>query len=294
MKKITLLSLALCCALLFNALPLFAKSENDPKMFKIGKVSVWAVADSIGQASPGIFDVDASVYEKYFKPGKTPSAVMTFVIKTGKETVLVDTGYGSKASMLMDGLKKAGIKPEEITIVLITHMHGDHIGGLLYEDKIAFPNAKVKIGRIERDFWTSDKSVEKFPSRKANFETAKKVTGMYGPAVEVFEFGDEVVSGITAADASGHTPGHTSYMLESEGEKLQFIGDTVNAGFLQFPRPDISSKYDMDPVKAAQTREKILGSAAENKNTIAGAHIAFPGIGKVKKDGIKGYGFKSE
>ncbi|MCL1972997.1 MAG: MBL fold metallo-hydrolase [Endomicrobia bacterium] len=292
MKKTAIICLVFVCVISFLYAGAYAENKKEPRMFKFGKAEVWAIADSIRKSDPGIFSVGPEVYEKYLKSGSLESAVMTFIIKTGNDIILVDTGFGNKESMLMDGLGKAGIKPEDITIVLITHMHRDHIGGLLFEDKIAFPNAKVKIGRIERDFWIDDKSVGQFPDRKANFELAKKVAEAYGSAVEIFEFGAEVAPGITAIDASGHTPGQTSYILESNGKKIQFIGDIINAPFLQLPRPDISSRFDMNPEKAALTREKILSEAAKNKTEIAGAHIAFPGIARIKRDGKQGFEYK--
>ncbi|MDR1696426.1 MAG: MBL fold metallo-hydrolase [Endomicrobium sp.] len=284
--------LAVCAAVMFCAGIVSAQSVNEPKLYKIGNAEVRAIADSTGEGGLGLFDgVDDKVLQKYVPGGAMKTAVMTFLIKTGKETIIVDTGYGQG---LMAGLAKLKVKPEDITIVLITHMHGDHIGGLISGGKAAFPNAKIKIGRIERDFWLNDESVSKFPARKNNFDMAKRVAEVYGAAVEVFEFGGEIVPGITSMDSRGHTPGHTAYMLESDGKKLLFIGDIINAAAVQMPRPDISSRYDMDPKQAALTREKILSIAAKDNLEIAGAHLFFPGIGGVKSNKEKGYELRTE
>jgi Zn-dependent hydrolases, including glyoxylases len=284
---------AVSAAFIFSALSQgFAQGNPDPKMYKIGDAEVWAIADFTGERALDIFEgVDAKTLKKYIPSGKAPSAVMTYLIKNGGETIIVDTGFGKG---LMDGLEKLNIKQEEVTLVLITHMHGDHIGGLLKDEKVVFSNAKVKIGKIERDFWTDDSSEQQFPARKANFDAAKKVVSVYGDSVEVFDYNDIVTENIKALDASGHTPGQAAFLLESQGEKLLFIADVVHVEALQFPRTDISSRYDMDPKQSAEARERIFSVAAKEKIPVAGAHLIFPGIGKIKKHKKEGYIFVPE
>ena len=265
--------------------------------FSIGKASVWAIADSIGDRDMSVFSGDPDVISQYAPSGKSPSATMAFLVKTGNETILIDTGNGipsgERASRLGEGLNHIGVAPEEITKVLITHMHGDHIGGLVRGDEIAFPSARVLSSRVEHDFWISEESPKLFPNRKAGFEMAQRIFGLYGEASGTFEFGSEVAPGITAIDARGHTPGNTVFLLESEGEKLLFWSDLVHAAALQFPRPDFNASYDMDPEESAEVRVRFMEKAAIEKLPIAGVHLPFPAVGTVEKNPEGGYLYKS-
>ncbi|MCL2144005.1 MAG: MBL fold metallo-hydrolase [Endomicrobia bacterium] len=284
-------SLAVCCVIMFCFGAVFAQQANEPKLYKIGNVEVWAIADSVGERDLSVFEgADEKILKKYVPSGKAPTAVMTYLIKDGEETVLIDTGFGKG---LMEGLEKLNVKPEDITIVLITHMHRDHIGGLVKDDKIVFPNAAVKIGKNEYDFWLSDKSAEEFPSRQENFDMAKQTVSAYGDSVKIFNYDDMVTSNIKALDASGHTPGQAVFLLESGENKLLFIADLIHCADLQFPRPDISGRFDIDAEKSAKTRKQFLEKASKEKLLIAGTHLPFPGAAKVKKAG-KGYSYTTE
>lgn len=270
----------------------FAQELPEPKMYKVGDVEVWAISDFIGDRDLSIFDgVDKKILKKYVPSGKAPAAVMTYLIKDGEEMILIDTGFGKG---LMEGLEKLNVKPEDITMVLITHMHGDHISGLIKDGKYVFSNAKVKIGKIEHDFWTSEESAKQFPDRQSSFDLAKKVSGICGGSVETFNFDDMVAPKIKALDAVGHTPGQAAFLIEFGGEKLLCIADMIHLEALQFPRPDISSNYDMDLQKAAETRTKYLKMAAEENIPVAGMHLSYPGVGEVSKakKAKDGYVFK--
>ncbi|MCL2768326.1 MAG: MBL fold metallo-hydrolase [Synergistaceae bacterium] len=272
-------------------------SEVKVAEFSVGKARVWAIADSTGERDMNVFpDADQNAISKLVPSGKSPSATMVFLVKNGNETILVDTGNGTpsgdRASLLGAGLKRIGVDPGEITIILITHMHGDHIGGLIRGGDKAFPSARVLSARIELDFWLDKKSVELFPNRKAGFELVQRIFSIYDSVSETFEFGTEVAPGIKAIDARGHTPGHTVFLLESEGEKLLFWGDLVHAAALQFPRPDINASYDMNPQESASARARFMELAATENLPIAGVHLPFPGIGTVEKNPEGGYVFK--
>jgi len=272
--------------------------ENNVAKFSVGKISVWAIADSTGDRDMSVFpDAGPDVISQYVPSGKCPSAIMVFLVKTENEMILIDAGLGApsgdRASRLGEGLKRIGVTPEEITLILITHMHGDHIGGLIQGGEKAFPSARVLSARIEFDFWLDEKSIELFPNRKSGFEMAREIFGLYGSASETFEFDSEIVPGIRALDARGHTPGHTVFLLESEGEKLLFWGDLVHAADLQFPRPDISAQYDMNLEESAAARIRFMEMAAAEKLPVAGIHLPFPGIGAVEKYPSGGFIYKS-
>ena len=271
----------------------WAAAENVAE-YSVGKATVWAIADSKGDRDASVFPgADPDVISQYMPSGKCPSAIMTFLVKVESEIILIDTGLGAsageRASQLLEGLNSIGVTTEEITKILITHMHGDHIGGLVKDGKKVFPSARVLSSSKERDFWLGEKSAELFPNYKSGIEMAQGIFELYGDAYETFEFDAEVAAGIRAIDARGHTPGHTLFMLESEGERLLFWADLTHAAALQFPRPDISASYDMNPEEAAAVRARYMEIAAVGKIPIAGIHLPFPGVGMVEKNAEGGY-----
>ncbi len=265
-----------------------------PELFRIGDVKVWAIADNTNDRDMSVFLAEPEVVNQYAPTGKSPSGVLCFLLETPTGIVILDSGNGNPpekapASLLMDSLKQLNVAPEAVAAVILTHMHADHIGGMAWEGKAAFPNAVVKIGRIEHDFWTSEKSLEQFPDRKRNFDHVKDILALYDGKLEIFDFGVEVIPGLTALDSRGHTPGHTAFLLESNGEKLLCIGDLLHSAALQFARPDINARYDMAPDMAKSARREFLAKAAWNNLPIAGMHLPFPGIGSVATDGPEGF-----
>ena len=268
------------------------------KEFSVGKAIVWAIADSANDRDMSVFpNADPAAVAKYVPSGKTPSSIMVFLIKIENEMILIDAGLGAtsgeRVSRLGEGLKQIGVTPEQVTMVLITHMHGDHIGGLVKDGEKAFPSARVLSGKIEHDFWLDPKSVELFPDRAAGFEMVQNIFELYGSASETFEYESVVAPGIRALDASGHTPGQVAFLLESEGEKLLFWGDIIHAAALQFPRPDICAQFDMNVEESIAARIRYMEKAAVEKLPVAGAHLPFPGIGTVEKGAEYGYIYKS-
>ncbi|MDR1534365.1 MAG: MBL fold metallo-hydrolase [Planctomycetota bacterium] len=274
-----------------------AEPEARAVKYRLGEATVWAIADSLGDRQMNVFaGADPEALKRYAPSGASPSAIMVFAVQIAGSTILIDSGLGAvggeRASRLPAGLARAGIDPAKVELVLVTHMHGDHIGGLLRDGQRAFPNAVVKIGRIEGDFWLSDRSMAADPSRKANFELARQVAKAYAGALEYFEFGDEPAPGFLAVDAIGHTPGHTAFLLESGGERLFFIGDLLHAAALQFPRPDINASYDMIPEMAAAARRRLLERAVRERLPVAGMHLPFAGVGRVEDAGEGGFAYR--
>ncbi|QEX22616.1 MBL fold metallo-hydrolase [Hypericibacter adhaerens] len=243
-------------------------------------------------AKPG--EVEAAFGQAFLKlPVET--SVNTFLINTRTKLVLVDAGagdlFGPTLGHTVENLRAAGYRPEEVDAVLITHFHGDHIGGLEHEGKLVFPNATVYVNEKDRSYWLNESNEANAPDdAKPSFKMARLALSPALGAGKVKPFsGDTVIfPGIKAIEAPGHTAGHTIYQIESEGQKLLLWGDLMHAAAVQFPDPEVAVQWDSDPKQAVATREKILADAAKNGYWIAGAHLPFPAFGHIRADG-KGY-----
>ncbi|MHA7868769.1 MAG: MBL fold metallo-hydrolase [Salipiger thiooxidans] len=191
------------------------------------------------------------------------------LVNTGAELILFDTGLNPDG--IVAAVEAAGYGSDEVTQVVITHMHGDHVGGLTGGDGPTFANARHVTGQVEYDHWSG-----------AGGET---FTGKIQPLAERFEFiadGDSVASGVTAMMTPGHTPGHMSYMLESGGKQLVLIADLANHYVWSLAHPDWEVSFDTDKAQAAQSRRKLLDMLAADKTPFIGYHMPFPALGYVE------------
>jgi glyoxylase-like metal-dependent hydrolase (beta-lactamase superfamily II) len=230
-----------------------------------------------------------------FETEIVPTSVNAFLINTGDKLILVDTGaaklFGPTLGNLLSNLAAAGYKPEQVDAVLITHMHPDHVGGLVADGKIAFPNATVHADQRDAAFWLSSAELDKAPAAmKGFFQGAAASLNPYVGAgkLKTFDGSTDLFPGIRAVAAPGHTPGHTTYVIESKGEKLVLWGDLMHVAAVQFPEPAVTIAFDTDSPAAARERAKAYADAAKGRYLVAGAHLPFPGIGHLRADG-KGY-----
>lgn len=264
-----------------------AERPAAPLIWQSGDVTVRLIVDRPAKMPIGLFSGPATPEEraKYFVDGEAAAGINVFLIQFGTRNVLVDAGFGDAApgkSSLVETLAALGLSPEDIDTVLITHLHMDHIGGLLKDNKRAFPKAKISASKPEIDYWLglAEKGTD-----NANAALVKRTAVAYGTdLLPPFSLGKPMMPGITALDASGHTPGHTAFLLEIDGSSLLIIGDLVHAAALQFPLPDECARYDMDPAAAAAARKTILTLAAEKGIPVAGMHLPLLGGGTVAKD----------
>lgn len=221
------------------------------------------------------------------------------LINTGSKLVLIDTGNGianfeaSKGAVgrTLQNLQAAGVDPKNVDVVLLSHMHGDHINGIrLADGALAFPNAEIMVPGKEWEFWTSEDNAAKAESNAAlknNFANVKKTFAGLESKVTRYDWGKEVAPGITSIATPGHTPGHTSFAVASGDAKVLIQSDVTNIPEFFLRNPDWHVMFDMDAAMAQATRHKFYDMAAAEKATVIGFHFTFPSIGHVAKDGAK-------
>jgi glyoxylase-like metal-dependent hydrolase (beta-lactamase superfamily II) len=234
---------------------------------------------------------------------KIPASINAYLINTGAKLVLVDAGGGAAmgpaAGFVRQNLKAAGYSPEQVDFVLITHLHPDHVAGLLdATGKPALPKAEVYVAKAESDYWLSTAKPESVPAeyREHLKKAVKLVQTVADPYLKsgrwkTFEGVDLPISGVKAVPIVGHTPGHTGYEVSSDGHTLLIIGDTIHIEAVQFARPDAAVSFDSDPKQAVAAREALFRRIADGKTLVAGMHLSFPGIGRIRADGEDHYGW---
>lgn len=233
--------------------------------------------------------------DKGFQKDVVPTSVDGYLINTGSKLVLVDTGagnlFGPTVGNLVANLKASGYQPEQVDEIYITHMHGDHVGGLAADGKLVFPNAIVRADQHDADFWLSKENLDKAPeAMKGFFQGAQASLNPYVSAgkFKAFDGETDLVPGVRAIAARGHTPGHSIYAVESKGRKLVLWGDLMHVAAVQFPQPQITISFDTDSKSAAIQRKKAYAEAAKEGYLVAAAHLPFPGIGHIRAEG-RGY-----
>ncbi len=279
-----------------TAKPILDKAQAGFFRMKIGAIDVVALSDgSLPFALEGLTLNDKpGELEKLlaFRYEKSPitSSFNSYLLHIGDRWVLIDSGssnlFGTSTGKLPDALKNAGVKPEQITDIFITHLHPDHIGGVTLNGKKVFPNATLHFD--EREITLRKEAEAKAPEPfKPMFKQAEDAVKPYADSskVETFKGATDLLPGLRSQPAYGHTPGHTFYVLEDGGQKIVFVGDLIHIPSAQFDDPDVAMKFDFDAAQAIEVRKHLLADAAKNGYEIAGAHLPFPGCGHISKDG---------
>ena len=215
------------------------------------------------------------------------------LVNTGNELILFDTGNGSlprdypqlrgriSEGGLIGAMAQAGYKPSDVDVVVITHGHPDHIGGLVDGGKPVFPNARYVFGAAEFDFWKRGENVRE--ARKFNLQLFQKLALPLEDRSRFIKPGDEVAAGVRAVDAAGHSPGMLAYHVESKGKRFMIWADTCVHYVMAIQRPDWHLDVDDDKDKAAATRKRMLAMAADYRLFVTAYHMPFPGIGMIEK-----------
>jgi len=286
------------------AAPLASKQNPGWYRYKVGEFEITVVTDgvNIGPLSDQYVqnapknEVGAALAAMHLPSDKTSNWYNPLVVNTGSKLVAIDAGGGPPAFSQTKGtlgqfhnnLAAAGIDKNAVDVVIISHLHGDHISGLLdAENKLAFPNAEVLMPALDVKFWTDESNASRFQDPvRGQFANVKRVLGALGSKVTQYEGSKELVPGITSMPTPGHTPGHTSFMISSGSDRvIHQVDVTAGMGTLFVRNPGWHFLFDTDGPLAEQTRRKFYDMVIADKLRVQGFHFPFPAVGNIEKDG---------
>lgn len=267
--------------------------------FAVGDARVVALSDGtvpqdlhalLKGVSPSEID---TILKRGFMMNPVEASINAFLVDTGSRIVLVDTGAGAffgpgAGGKLVDSLRSAGYSANQITDVLLTHVHTDHSGGLVdARGRMVFTRATIHVGQPDLDFFlaaANQNGVGGYDKTYFQQATTSLRPYMQAGKVKGFKEAGEVVPDIDAVPTPGHTPGHAFYVLKSKGEKLEFIGDILHVQAIQMARPEITIVYDVEQSAAESQRQKQFLRLSGESVMVAGAHLPFPGLGHLRKE----------
>ena len=264
---------------------------------RIGDIVVTALSDgTLTRSMEMMHNVPATLGKPFFEDAFRPGVVISvnaFLVYSAGKMALIETGsgdyLGNTTGFLLQSLKAAGVAPEEIKTILITHMHPDHSAGLtdMKTGKKNYPDAELIMHASEPKHWYDDAAMARGTDReKALFYKAgREQVEPYRKQWKLFDRESEVFPGVTAIPAMGHTPGHTAYLVQSGKERLLIWGDTVHIPEVQVPRPEVTMTVDTDHPAAAASRKRIFEMCVAERLLVTGMHMHFPGFGHVARRG---------
>lgn len=276
--------------------PLHGPLSHPAHRFVLGAFEVTTVLDGtivMGISPPFMLDeskeeITATAHAARLPVDRLENNFVPTLVNTGQALVLIDTGCGhyrrdKGAGFLRDRLADAGYAPEDVDVVAFTHVHPDHIGGVFEGDALAFPNAQLMIGREEFAAWKSGENIP--PQRAENREMFLEIVAPLEDRFRFLDDGDEVVPGITAEAAFGHSLGHMMFRVRSEEKETLIWGDIANHYVFSVGRPAAKVGFDDDKAMAIETRLRVLEAAARDGTLIVGFHMPFPSVGYVEREG---------
>lgn len=267
--------------------------------FRLGEFTITALSDgTVPQDLDQVLtNANSAAVEQLlhrnFLASPVEASINAFLIDTGDKQVLVDTGvgqlFGGQGGKLQLSLEAAGYAPDEIDMILLTHIHSDHSGGLVENGQLMFPSATVYVGKPDVDLWldpANAANAEQLHLDRRYFDEAIQTVKPYLDAGKLETFSGEtaILPGITALPTPGHTPGHSFYVVESGGESIEFCGDILHFASIQFANPEITVVYDVDANAAAEQRSQQFIRLAASRRLVATAHLPFPGVGHIRAE----------
>lgn len=247
----------------------FTALASETKTLGLGDVKVTWIQDRAATQSASLFpQAPASLIDSLGLRGGIPSSMSVFLVESKGMRILFDTGLGAKDSRLLPLLSLMGLTPADIGFIYLTHLHGDHIGGLMQGGRAVFPTAQVFVAKQEFRGWM------RMPAEKK--AQVEKMAKAYRLNLHFFDFGDYLPGDVKTIDASGHTPGHTAFRVGD----LLIAGDIIHGAALQLADLDLCPTYDMEPAEARAARKRILQYARMNNLVVAGMHLPAPGFMK--------------
>ena len=230
-------------------------------------------------------EVKTLAEENFLPPSQMAISFTPVIVNTGEQVIMFDSGNGDgrrpDAGLLAERFENAGFAPDEVDIVVLTHFHPDHIGGLMEDGAPLFPNASYVANEAEYDFWSPEDKLTGNTERVAKL-TQSNVVPLADKMIFI-KAGDDVVTGVTAIEASGHTPGHTAFHLESNGKRLMITADTANHYIMSLQKPDWHVRFDMDKDAAIAARKSVFGMIAADRIPFTGYHMPSPAVGFVEQ-----------
>jgi glyoxylase-like metal-dependent hydrolase (beta-lactamase superfamily II) len=282
--------------------------------FRVGSQDGWAIPDGflwgepVQQYAIDVSDAEiVTLFGPYFlDPHRIQLSMSPILFRWGPDLILVDTGIGNvlgaPVGLLHPGLSALGIKPEEISAVLLTHLHVDHVGGSFdpVNKKSLFPRARVFISEAEIEFWSTPNpdisELRDVPTELIDLtiKTARDALDALAQQLKPFGPENELLPGIGSIPLPGHTPGQSGYLFNSEGSQFLVVGDAMHDPVLHIQRPEWTSMGDARRQQTVKTRRQLLARLADEKLRFQGFHFPFPGIGHVRRNGIDRFEFVPE
>lgn len=279
--------------------PLVGAQVSQTYRRKLGSYEITVLADGYIDLPHGVWanvspeDMDAHLRDAFLPAGYIRNGVNAYLINTGERLILIDSGgrdlFGPNTGLFPGNLADVGVKPEDIDQIMVTHVHPDHVGGLYTADgKVTIPKAQVLVNETDLNYWTSASAQDQaIDFAKSWFDIAREWQSAYDGRIKTFTGETDLGDGITAFPLPGHTPGHTGFLVESEGERLLIIGDAVVSAAVQFSNPDASNIWETNADDSKRSRRTVFDIAARDRTLVTATHIPFPSFGYVdrKADG---------
>jgi glyoxylase-like metal-dependent hydrolase (beta-lactamase superfamily II) len=271
--------------------------------FKVGSFTVTTIHDGNFSrpvegfvANAPLADVQKVLTESFLPTDQLTIPFTVTFVDTGRQLIAFDAGTGGQmaptAGQMAANMQAAGIDPARVSVVAISHFHGDHITGLTTaQNQVAFPNAEIVVPEVEWAWWTEASNESRSPQgQRGNFANTARRFGPYQGKIRRIADGAEVVPGIRSVSAFGHTPGHTAFHVADGDAQLMYVADATNRPELLARRPDFHIVFDFDPAMAEQARRRLYDRVSADRIRITGYHFPFPATGYMAKEG-NGYRF---